>query len=341
MARHLSLATQASAVFLVALLGSVSGTAAEDPPVEGVLYQTGFEAGESTPFIPGDLQGQGGWTVSEGTVLVQEATARGLQAFRSDQASFRLGLGSEASVLWVDAFFLDPGSNGQPMIPSGPVSSVLFFSTAQGVLALDGDGQGNGNFVQVAPSLAASEFTRVTIRNDYRAKTYDVWINGRKVRGGLRFKNNSVTHFSGLKRRSGGTSYVDDFSVTTWGLDADSDGDGLNDLDEVKFYGTNPLRVDSDGDGVSDGAEVLAGTSPTDPKSLFALKIDLDPQGHHWLRLPIISGRQYTLQRRRPIAIGVWENVPDATGIAGDGLEKAFPQPNGPGNYFYRAVINP
>lgn len=36
----------------------------------------------------------------------------------------------------------------------------------------------------------------------------------------------------------------------------DSDGDGLNDIDEYNTHGTDPLVADSDGDGASDGAEV-------------------------------------------------------------------------------------
>ncbi len=37
---------------------------------------------------------------------------------------------------------------------------------------------------------------------------------------------------------------------------ADTDGDGLSDGDEVNRYHTNPLRADTDGDGLTDGAEV-------------------------------------------------------------------------------------
>jgi hypothetical protein len=36
--------------------------------------------------------------------------------------------------------------------------------------------------------------------------------------------------------------------------DADSDGDGLNNIYEVTVLGTNPQSVDSDGDGLADGA---------------------------------------------------------------------------------------
>lgn len=42
----------------------------------------------------------------------------------------------------------------------------------------------------------------------------------------------------------------------------DTDGDTLNDYDEINLYGTSPYLVDSDSDGISDAAEVKAGTDP-------------------------------------------------------------------------------
>jgi outer membrane protein OmpA-like peptidoglycan-associated protein len=53
---------------------------------------------------------------------------------------------------------------------------------------------------------------------------------------------------------------------------ADTDGDGLNDGDEVHKYKTNPMAVDSDNDGLKDGEEVL--TYKTDPN-----KADTDGDG--------------------------------------------------------------
>lgn len=48
----------------------------------------------------------------------------------------------------------------------------------------------------------------------------------------------------------------------------DSDGDGLNDYDEIYVYGTNPLDPDSDGDGLNDYDEVMVhGTDPLNPDS--------------------------------------------------------------------------
>ncbi|MDT8325362.1 MAG: OmpA family protein, partial [Bacteroidota bacterium] len=43
---------------------------------------------------------------------------------------------------------------------------------------------------------------------------------------------------------------------------ADSDGDGLSDGEEVLKYKTDPLRADSDGDGRSDGSEIGSGSDP-------------------------------------------------------------------------------
>jgi hypothetical protein len=43
---------------------------------------------------------------------------------------------------------------------------------------------------------------------------------------------------------------------------ADTDGDGLKDGDEVLKYGTNPLKMDTDTDTYPDGLEVKGGFNP-------------------------------------------------------------------------------
>ena len=45
-------------------------------------------------------------------------------------------------------------------------------------------------------------------------------------------------------------------------FNADSDGDGLSDYDEIHTHGTDPLNADMDGDGVDDGDEIQYGTDP-------------------------------------------------------------------------------
>lgn len=59
---------------------------------------------------------------------------------------------------------------------------------------------------------------------------------------------------------------------------ADTDGDGLLDVDEAA-YGTDPTIADSDGDGVLDGAEVVAGTDPLVADAAPVAEIDTDGDG--------------------------------------------------------------
>jgi len=49
-------------------------------------------------------------------------------------------------------------------------------------------------------------------------------------------------------------------------LKADTDGDGLQDGAELMKHKTNPLVVDTDGGTVGDGVEVNRGSNPLDPK---------------------------------------------------------------------------
>jgi hypothetical protein len=50
----------------------------------------------------------------------------------------------------------------------------------------------------------------------------------------------------------------------------DDDGDGLDNVLEA-FYGSDPLNPDTDGDGVNDGDEVKAMRSPTGPGGLYRM----------------------------------------------------------------------
>lgn len=49
---------------------------------------------------------------------------------------------------------------------------------------------------------------------------------------------------------------------------ADTDADGVSDLDEVRKWKTKPLVKDTDGDGYEDGTEVAAGYDPNGPGQL-------------------------------------------------------------------------
>jgi len=64
-----------------------------------------------------------------------------------------------------------------------------------------------------------------------------------------------------------GDGLLDGEEVNTYGTDplrADTDGDGLTDYEEVRVYGTDPFKADTDNDGLSDSIEIQYGLDPND-----------------------------------------------------------------------------
>ncbi|MFH1037935.1 MAG: S8 family serine peptidase [PVC group bacterium] len=56
-----------------------------------------------------------------------------------------------------------------------------------------------------------------------------------------------------------------EFGIGEYDDGSDSDGDKISDYDEVHNTLTNPLNADTDGDGAEDGQEIQYGTDPLDP----------------------------------------------------------------------------
>lgn len=67
---------------------------------------------------------------------------------------------------------------------------------------------------------------------------------------------------------------------------ADTDGDGLTDYQELRFYGTDPRKADTDNDGISDGEEIHRyGTNPRIPER----KGDGEPRVDNPPRKPTVA----------------------------------------------------
>lgn len=100
---------------------------------------------------------------------------------------------------------------------------------------------------------------------------------------------------------------------------ADTDGEGLSDSDEIHVHGTNPLRQDTDGEGQSDRVEVIAGTDPLDPGSLFAILQMATGTGGHIFSWPGHANRLYTIVATGDLADGMTNRLEytDRPGVEG------------------------
>jgi len=80
----------------------------------------------------------------------------------------------------------------------------------------------------------------------------------------------SVTYTGTCGADADGDDLADAYEdyIGTESGNADTDGDRLDDGDEVTVHFTDPLDEDTDGDGMDDGDEIMFGSDPTDPDSL-------------------------------------------------------------------------
>ncbi|NND54027.1 MAG: hypothetical protein HKN56_03525 [Gammaproteobacteria bacterium] len=60
-----------------------------------------------------------------------------------------------------------------------------------------------------------------------------------------------------------GLTNIEEYWLNIPANSADTDGDGVNDGDEISIYMTDPTAVDTDGDGLDDGYEATNGLDPT------------------------------------------------------------------------------
>jgi hypothetical protein len=92
---------------------------------------------------------------------------------------------------------------------------------------------------------------------------------------------------------------------------------------------------DFDGDGASNVQEIAAGTSLTNPASIFRITAVEKASGLFVLSFPTVSGRIYTLQQSASLAPGSWSSAGGAS-LTGDGSVKSFTVPVGGARKFHR-----
>lgn len=181
-------------------------------------YFTGFEPPD---FTVGPLPQQGWILDSEGSAGIQAGEVNtGSQALEIGAASIvDRDLVGEVSgdVVWIDAFARVTPQDPLPNpVDVGVGSSLIHFSVSKGIACYDGTRLPDPDWVTTNVTVDPNLWYRITIRQDYRTRTWDCYVDGERKLGNLGFKD-SLDSLSGFKASSSSasSSYLDDFWVGT------------------------------------------------------------------------------------------------------------------------------
>jgi Subtilase family/Bacterial TSP3 repeat len=124
----------------------------------------------------------------------------------------------------------------------------------------------------------------------------------------------------------------------------DINHNGISDLWEMHYFGKiDPTYTglgDTDGDGASDYDEWVAGTDPTDSKSVLKLsQPSALPDGRVELGWSTVTGRQYWLETSEDLK--TWKALSTATTGAATNMSQTLPALDPKTPYFFRVMVQP
>jgi hypothetical protein len=286
---------------LTAFLASTLVQAAEPLP-----YEANFDS--SGGFALGAAHGQRGWSVEEGKAVVTDGEGReGTRALRLEPSDpvgsvgLTVATGERGNILYSDLYVRPGATNPEAGAVMGAEGSFTgFFRIEAGgeLYIFNGDGQGGGEWLATGAKFATQDdgsvqdWIRMSLRQDFDQKVWDLFINGKIFRTNLGFwKDAEVAPQEARFTLTGHTAvplWVDDVKIDSdsvafadadrdglpdeWeiaqGLDAtvanrdeDADSDGLTNAEEL-VVGTSANVADTDEDGLSDGEEVSSQGNP-------------------------------------------------------------------------------
>jgi YD repeat-containing protein len=243
-------------------------------------FVANFETSEG--YSAGALAGQIGWSVTGTANVVTAPVFDGFQAVaiagtQPPSVASHDFTAAAPQVTFADYF-------ARPVAGTTPDLSVIFQTTAgkialagvtpAQVYAFAGNGAGGGTW-QATPATRAVDanglsvdWLRLSVREDYVAKKWDLYLDSRLIAYDLPFIDNSataLTRFS-IAGHASTDGYFDDFVAAFENpVFVDADKDGMDDAWETA-HGLNPALNDRDADPDADGLpnirEYLLGTNP-------------------------------------------------------------------------------
>ena len=219
---------------------------------------------------PGQLQGARGISIDgRGLLYVADTGNDRLQLFETDGTLVEIydgtGPGGEVLSRPTSVAFDDMG--GVFVVDSGNDRILKFDQEWRWIATLGGPGIEEDNFNYPKDAVVWND--KIYVTDSYNGKVKVFWQNVTVVQVDQKTFND--TDGDGLSdaiedsERSINVTFetgLVQLNVTSDLNNPDTDGDGLNDLEEYNLS-TDPGIADSDGDGMDDLEEVMAGTDPT------------------------------------------------------------------------------
>ena len=160
----------------------------------------------------GDLAGQNGWEAS-GAIVQTNVVREGLQAAEiiEGEGFVRRTFVDEQTNVWTDVHYQPAFFDGEPGTTDADVTTFLVFNTDGNPVVYDGQ-----EFVTFSDvNVNAGEWVRVTVRSDYVAKTWDLYIDTDLVAEGLGFYDATAAHYRefSVAGAGSGTVPIDDILI--------------------------------------------------------------------------------------------------------------------------------
>lgn len=256
------------------------------------IYQTGFESSgdpSGVSFSAGNLNGQGGWEVSQGAASVTSSApgaAEGSQYVNQTTNSIvrRTITGASGDRAVVRGKYYGSGSATLTLpTTANPVAALVGFETVDGssfsIKAYNGT---TDSFVAGSGTFSNTQWHDIDLNIRYatasQPNSFDVNVNGVPYLTAIPFADNTVSSLNGFESHAETSSNTDGLGFFT--SDGDFDNDGFSDDVEFADPNLNPFEIDQ---ARSFTQAITNPTIPNDQLNSYSFPAGVE----HWLPIDV------------------------------------------------------